>query len=106
MRPRNGDHFSKTSNQDDNEHKKSNSHSDKNTDKDQSKNKRIYILGDSMIKNLKGWKMSTKLKNANVYVKDFAGAKVRCMKDNIKPSLREKPDHIVLHVGTNDLVSD
>ena len=59
-----------------------------------------------MIKNLKGWKMSKKLKNANVYVKHFAGAKVRYMKDHIKPSLREKRDHIVLHVGTNDLVSD
>ena len=29
VRPRKGDHFSKTSNQDDNEHKKSNSHSEK-----------------------------------------------------------------------------
>ena len=27
-------------------------------------------------------------------------------KDHIKPTLREKPDDIVLHVGTNDLVSD
>ena len=106
MRPRKGDHFSKTSNQDDNEHKKSNFHSEKITDKDQFKNKRIYILGDSMIKNLKGWEMSKKLKNANVYEKHFAVAKVRCMKDHIKPSLRKKPDHIVLHVGTNDLVSD
>ena len=60
--------------------KSSNSHSDKNTDKDQSKNKRIYILGDSMIKNLKGSEMSKKFKNANVYVRHFAGAKVRCMK--------------------------
>ena len=106
VRPRKGDHFSKTSNQDDNEHRKSNSHSEKNTDKDQSKNKRIYILGDSMIKNLKGWEMSKKLKNTNVCVKHFAGAKVRSMKDYVKPSLRKKPDHIVLHVGTNDLVSD
>ena len=106
MRPRKGDHFSKTSNQDDNEHKKSNSHSEKNTNKDQSKNKIIYVLGDSMIKNLKGWEMSKKFKNANVYVKHFAGAKVRYMKDHIKSSLREKPNHTVLHVGTNDLVSD
>ena len=55
-----------------------------------------------MIRNLKGWEMSKKLKNANVYVRHFAGTKVRCM----KPTLREKSDHIVLHVGTNDLVSD
>ena len=58
-RPRKGDNFSKASNQDDNEPKKSNSQSDKNTDKDQSKNKRICILGDS----IKGWKMSKILKN-------------------------------------------
>ena len=50
--------------------------------------------------------MFKKLKNVNLYVKHFAGAKVRCMKDHIKPSLREKPDHIVLHVGTNGHVSD
>ena len=30
------------------------------------------MLGDSMIKNLKGWEMSKKLKNANVYVRHFA----------------------------------
>ena len=59
-----------------------------------------------MIKNLKGWEMSKKFKNANVYVRHFAGAKVRCMKDHIKPQLRKKPDHIVLNMGTNDLVSD
>ena len=106
VRPRKGDHFSKTSNQDDNEHKKSNSHSEQITDKDHFKNKRIYILGDSTINNLKGWEMFKKLKIANVYVKHFAGAKVRCMKDHNKPSLREKPGDIVLHVGTNDLVSD
>ena len=34
------------------------------------------------------------------------GAKVRCMKDYLKPSLRENPDHFVLHVGANDLDSD
>ena len=66
VRPRKGDHFSKTPNQDDNKHEKSNCLSDKNTNKDQSKNKRTQILGESMIKNLKGWEMSKKLKNANV----------------------------------------
>ena len=106
VRPRKGDHFSKTPNQDDNEHKKQNPNYDENINKDKSKNKKIYILGDSMIKNLKGWEMSKKLKNVNVYVRHFAGAKVRCMKDHIKPTLREKPDHIALDVGTNDLVSD
>ena len=106
VRPKKEDHFSKTPNQDDNKYKKPSSNSDKKTNKDQNKNKKIYILRCSMIKNLKVWEISKKLKNANVYVKHFAGAKVRCRKDHIKPTLREKPDHIVLHVGTNDLVSD
>ena len=59
-----------------------------------------------MIKHLKGWEMFKKLVNGNLHVGNFAGTMVRCMKDHIKPSLREKPDHIVLHMGTNDLVSD
>ena len=59
-----------------------------------------------MIKNIKGWEISKKLQNANVYVRHFSGAKVRCMKDYLKPSLKENPDHFVLHVGTNDLDSD
>ena len=59
-----------------------------------------------MIKNIKGWEISKKLQNANVYVRHFSGAKVRCMKDYLKPSLRENPDHFVLHVGTNDLDCD
>ena len=50
--------------------------------------------------------MSKKLKNASAYVRHFAGAKVMCMKDHIKPTLREKTDDIVLHGGTNYLVSD
>ena len=28
------------------------------------------------------------------------------MKDHMKPSMGEKPDHTILHVGTNDLSSD
>ena len=28
------------------------------------------------------------------------------MKDRMKPSMKEKPDHTILHVGTNDLNSD
>ena len=44
-------------------------------------NKRVSILGDSMIKNVKGWKMSRNLYNAKVFVRDFSSAKVKCVKD-------------------------
>ena len=77
-----------------------------NCKKDQNNSQKTVILGDSMIKNIKGWESSKKLQNANVYVRHFSGAKIRCMKDYLKPPLRQNPDHFVLHVGTNDLESD
>ena len=74
----------------------------------QTKKKKIYILGDSMIKHLKGYDISAKLKQRhNIYVRPFTGAKVRSMKDYAKSCIREEnPDHIILHVGTNDLISE
>ena len=43
----------------------------------------------------------------NIYVRNFSGAKVKSMKDYTKPCTREEnPNHIILHVGTNDLISD
>ena len=51
--------------------------------------KKMVILGLSMIKNIKGWKISKKLQNANVYVRHFLGATVRCTKVYLKPSLRK-----------------
>ena len=56
------------------------------------------------MQHLKGWEMFKKFVNGNLHVENFAGAMVRYMKNHIKPSLREKPDHIVFHMGTNDLV--
>ena len=50
--------------------------------------------------------MSKKMKNCKVYVRRFPGAKVQCMDDYKKPSIRDKPDHFVIHVETNDLNSE
>ena len=50
--------------------------------------------------------MSKKLKHCKVYIKSFSGSKVWCMKDHMKPSMREKPDHTILHVGTYNLNTD
>ena len=38
-----------------------------------------------------------------VVVKSFAGATTSDMSHYLKPNLGEKPDQIVLHVGTNDI---
>ena len=72
------------------------------------KKKRIFILGDSIFKHTKGWEISNKLKNEHkFFVRSFSSAKVKCMKDYVKPCIREnEPDHIILHVGTNNLSSE
>ena len=64
---------------------------------------RVYILGDSIIKHIKGYTILSSLGNCKVYVKDFPLARIRCMQDYVQPTLRENPDHIIIHVGRNDL---
>ena len=62
------------------------------------------ILSDSIIKHVNGWEISRKVRSdCKVYVKHLSGAKAKCMKGNIKPSLRENPAHFILRVDTNDL---
>ena len=50
--------------------------------------KSLIILGDSMIKHLKGWKMSRKVNNpgCKIYVKYSRGVKTTCMNDYMQPS--------------------
>ena len=62
------------------------------------------ILGDSIVKDVKGWKLSDE-KN-QVVVKHFSGAKTKDMKSYIIPSLEQNPETIIIHSGTNDLKSD
>ena len=71
------------------------------------KKRTITIIGDSTIKNIEGYKMRQGMtSNEKVYVKSFPGAKIECVKDYIKPTLKFNPDAIILHVGTNDLRSE
>ena len=79
---------------------------DKKPNKEQEKGKSVVILGDSMVKYLNGWETSEKIKNCKVYVPSFPGAKVQCMDDYKKPSIRDKPYYFIIHVRTNDLNSE
>ena len=66
----------------------------------------MVILGDSMTKLLNGWDMAKKIQtNCKVFIETFSVATVSYMEDYKKPSLRNPPDHFILHVGTNDLSS-
>ena len=61
-----------------------------------------------MAKHVEGWKLKkSAYKNHDVYVRSFSGAKVKCMKDQVKPCICEKnPDYVIFHVGTNELNSE
>ena len=66
----------------------------------------ITILGNSMVKNIQGFKMKQANNNdKNVYVKSFSGATVDCMNSYVCPTIKKNPKTIILHCGTNDLKS-
>ena len=52
-----------------------------------------------MVKNIYGPTYS----DNNVFVKSISGAKTKCMKSYIIPTVELEPDAIVIHCSTNDL---
>ena len=50
--------------------------------------------------------MFKSIKICKVYVQSFHGAQLQCMSDYKKPLMRGKPDHSIVHVGTNDINSE
>ncbi|CAB3997488.1 RNA-directed DNA polymerase from transposon BS [Paramuricea clavata] len=63
--------------------------------------KLVFIDGDSILQHVHGWDLSND--KQRVSVKSFSGSKAEDMQDYIKPLLRQKPDEIILHVGTNNI---
>ena len=68
------------------------------------KRKSTTIVGDSMISGLESWRMGNKENRVSSRV--FPGATTIDMLDYVKPTVRRKPDNIIVHVGTNDLNCD
>ena len=73
--------------------------------KDQKRNEKgrsvTVVVGDSIVKKVKGWELSTK--DDLLVVGSFPGAKTDDMKFYIKPTLKNKPERIIIHCGTDDL---
>ena len=61
-----------------------------------------------MVKHAQGWDITKRIDNKRkVYVRQFSGSKVDCVKDYMKPCIRESnPDHLIFHVETNDAPSE
>ena len=81
--------------------KKNNQEKDKNQNKEHKNEKSVVELDHSMVKYLNGWEMSKKIKDCQEYVRSFPSANTKCIDDYKKPSMRDKPDHFILHVGTS-----
>ena len=62
----------------------------------------LLIASDSMFNNIDENRLS---KYMNVKVRAFSGATVIDMFNYITPLIKKRPDHILLHVGTNDAVN-
>ena len=62
------------------------------------------ILRDSIVKDVKGWKLSDYQKK--VVVKHFNWAKTKDMEPYIIPTLEQNRETIIIDSGTNDLKSD
>ena len=60
----------------------------------------IVTVGDSIVKDVKGWLMS---RDKRVKVDSFSGANMEDVEDFITPIMRRKSDEIILYVGTNNL---
>ena len=69
-------------------------------------NKRVFIVGDNIIKHLNGYVIGGKTGNCNVYVRSSHDVKIKCMLEHIRSVTRNKLDHIIFHIGTNDIPSD
>ena len=63
----------------------------------------ISAIGDSMVKHITGPGIS---KNDQVQVKTYPGATTDDIIDYIKLTIRQKPDIVVTHSGTNDSTKD
>ena len=61
---------------------------------------KVIIAGDSIVKNVQGWRLSSK---KDVKVHSFSGAKIADMNHHIVPLLERKPDEVSLHIGANDI---
>ena len=63
------------------------------------------IIGDSIIRDIKQHKMRKALPGNKIFIKSFSGATTDCLEHYIQPSLRYKPDLLIIHRGSNDLRS-
>ena len=66
--------------------------------------KKITIVGDSMLNGIVDRGLSSR--EHKVWVKNHPGANTEDILDHLKPTLRRKPELVIIHSGTNDITDD
>ena len=65
--------------------------------------KGTLIIGDSIVKNVEGWRLSKRMKST-VHVKSIFGATTKGMKHHVRGCLEgNSSDTAIFHFGTNNL---
>ena len=62
---------------------------------------KAVIIGDSIIKDSKGWEISNE--SEKFVVKFFVGASTKDMDSYIQLTIERAPSNVILHYGTNEL---
>ena len=66
--------------------------------------KKLLVCGDSHVKRLSKLLLSNSLKKSHAVLKNFDGAHIKRLSHHILSYLHEdKPDSLILHIGTNDV---
>ena len=75
---------------------------------DKKERKKALIIGDSMVKGIKRWKINKQLRFTNVSVNCFPGANTSDSKHYSKPPKKKNPNAeiVIIRTGTNDPSSD
>ena len=69
--------------------------------------KKIFVVGDSRIKRIKRLDFNKELRSGKAFLRSFSGANSKQLDDYIIPTLvDDEPDVVLLHVGTNDILSN
>ena len=66
----------------------------------------LCIVGDSMTKPLNIRAMNQAIQSHDVQLKTFGGAKIEDVRDFAMPTLRTRPEALILHYGTNNLKNE
>ena len=65
---------------------------------------KVFILGDSVVKNVYGFLLTRNLNyKCLIKIRSFPGAYVRCLHNYVKPTMRDFNPNQILNIGTNDL---